>query len=148
MSDNVIQIGELLIRRRQEKHTYLKDERCHHRKMTWDDNGQIVTCDACGIQLSPYWALHQLAHFYDKEMSKLKARAEQLEQDKSHNLHLIAAKKVEAVWRSRNMAPCCPHCGRGILPEDKLGDAQTRRDFELRRRQARPDEGKRGMFRG
>ncbi|GEM_PF-4444040 len=71
-----------------------------------------------------------------------------LEQDKSHNLHLIAAKKVEAVWRSRNMAPCCPHCGRGILPEDKLGDAQTRRDFELRRRQARPEEGKKGMFRG
>lgn len=147
MSDNVIQLGELIIRQR-EKRRGFRDERCRHTNTTWDANGDIITCDDCKMQISPVWMLHMLVEHYSEAMRKVAARERSIAEDKAHNLHLIAARRVEAVWRSRNMAPCCPHCGRGILPEDKLGDAQTRRDFELRRRQARPDEGRRGMFRG
>lgn len=148
MTDNVIQIGEMIVRRREEKKAWnKKDERCHHRKTTLDDNGSIVTCDDCSMQLSPYWVLHQLIHYYDQEMKKVEARAKAVAEDKAHNLHLLAAKKVEAVWRSRKMAPCCPHCGHGILPEDGLGGSQMGREFELRRRQHDP-KCKPGLFRG
>jgi hypothetical protein len=135
MADNVIQLGELRIRRQEEMRGFLRDKRCHHRQMTWDDNGCIVTCDDCGMQISPYWAMQMLAREYKRAMEVVEAREKRVAEDKSHNLHLIAAKKVEAVWRRRNMAPCCPHCDRGILPEDGLGGAQTNRAFELRARQ-------------
>lgn len=134
MTDNVIEIGDLIVRRKKERHWY-GDERCPHLHLTWDDNGHIVTCDDCSKQIDPYWAMQMLASHYEKAFKKVQARAQSVADDKAHNLHLIAAKKVEAVWRSKKMVPCCPHCDRGILPEDQLGAKQMGKQFELARRQ-------------
>lgn len=134
MDDNVIEIGDLIVRRKKERHWY-GDERCPHLHLTWDDNGHIVTCDDCRKQIDPYWAMQMLASHYEKAFKKVQARAQSVADDKAHNLHLIAAKKVEAVWRSKKMVPCCPHCDRGIFPEDQLGAKQMGKQFELARRQ-------------
>lgn len=147
MSDNVVHIGDLRIRQR-EKLMGLRDDRCLHNNTTWDRNGDIITCDDCKKQISPVWMLKTVMAHYDKAMRRVAERERALADDKSHNLHLVAAKKVEEIWRTRTMAPCCPHCDRGILPQDQLGATQIRKDFEIRRRKAKPTEGKPGLYRG
>jgi hypothetical protein len=144
--DNLIQIGEARIRLRGDRPHYGRDDRCRHYNLTYDNNGEIVSCDDCGKQVSAFWAMKVIIFHYNKATEAMEARASQLAADKAHNLHLIAAKKVEAVWRGRTMAPCCPHCGRGILAEDGLGGSQTNRKMELARRQR--GDGKPGLFRG
>lgn len=143
MDDNVIQIGDLFVRRRHQRH-WSGDARCPHLHLTWDDNGHIVTCDDCSKQIEPYWAMQMLASHYEKAFKKVQVHARSVAEDKAHNLHLIAARKVEAVWRSRTMVPCCPHCGHGILPEDQLGARQMGKKFEIARRAAKQPSGSGG----
>lgn len=139
MTDNVIQLGELRILQ-QEKRRAFRDDRCRHTNTTWDGNGDIITCDDCKMQISPVWMLHMLVEHYNEAMRKLASRERSVAEDKAHNLHLIAARKVEAVWRSRTMVPCCPHCGHGILPEDQLGARQMGKKFEIARRTNEADK--------
>jgi hypothetical protein len=107
---------------------------CDHKHIELDDRGGIVRCLKCGLQLSAFWALEMLAEQYGIEMEKLRCGRKALAEAKNAELHLLAARKVEKAWRGRKMVPACPHCGRGILPEDGWGDALVNREIELRRR--------------
>ena len=136
MTDNVIKIGDMIIRRLQKRGW--RDERCQHKNTTWDANGEIVTCDDCKMQISNWWMLHMLSNAYDKAISDIENRERALAEATRENLHLIAAKKVQAAWRSKGMVPACPHCDRGILPEDGLGSCNVNRAIELTRRRHDP----------
>ena len=136
MTDNVIAIGDMMIRR-QEKLRW-RDSRCKHRNTTWDANGEIITCDDCHKQISAWWLLHMFTEEYEKAMTDIRRREEALAEAKIKDLHLIAAKKVESAWRAKGMVPACPHCERGILPEDGLGSTNVNRAIELARRRHDP----------
>lgn len=86
--------------------------------------------------VSAFWALEMLSDEYNRALSKLQRDREALAKAKEAETHLLAARRVESVWRSRTMVPACPHCGTGILPEDGLGSSQINRGIELRRRAA------------
>lgn len=136
MSDNVIDIGAFRVSRNGPKRSYDRnDKRCPHGQIELDDQGQIVRCTQCGETLSAYWALGMLAKVFNDEWEKLKMAQDRATAAREIQLHLVAAKSLEKVWRSRSMVPCCPHCDRGILAEDMLRPAQTRREFEIKRRQ-------------
>lgn len=114
------------------------DKRCAHLNLTLDDQGHIVWCDDCKQTVSAYWAIQMLAERHAASLAVVERREKALAQDKAQNLHLTAAKKVEKAWRSRTMVPACPHCDRGILPEDGLGGTQVNRAIELARRRHDP----------
>jgi len=136
MIGNVIKIGDLKIRRLEKRGW--RDERCPHKNTTWDANGEIVTCDDCKMQVSAWWLLHMFTAEYERALADLEHRERALADARRQNLHLIAAKKVEAAWRSKGMVPACPHCDRGILPEDGLGSTNVNRAIELARRRHDP----------
>lgn len=131
---NVVNIGEFRLTRK--RGSWVARDQCRHLSKTMDSNGDIITCDDCNMQLSPTWVINQLVDFYESELSKVQARENHLREQTGKSLHLLAAKKVEAVWRRRDVVPACPHCSRGILPEDGLGGSQVGRTFELARRRA------------
>lgn len=108
---------------------------CDHKHVELDSHGDIVRCVKCKTQVSAFWALSMLAECYDKEFGKLQAGRSSLEKAKESGLHLLAARKVEKVWRSRTDAPACPHCGRGILAKDDLGSRRVSIAIEMRRRE-------------
>ena len=132
---DVIEFGELRVRRA-EKMTRLAADRCRHYKMTLDDNGDIVTCDDCGKQLSAFWALRLITEQYEAAWKKVQATGERINREAQASLHLRAAAKVEKAWRSRSMVPACPHCHAPIFPEDGLGGIQVNRKIALARRAA------------
>jgi hypothetical protein len=134
MSDNVIDFGATSFHIQQERYSRKKDE-CQHKNLELDDKGGIVTCIDCKVQVSAYWAIKMLVTEWHGHAKKIAHQVAELNADKAANLHLVAARKVEAVWRRPSMVPCCPHCGRGILATDGLGATQMSKKIELRRRE-------------
>ncbi len=129
--NNIIQIGDFALTRNRDRH-FQRNGACRHQHVTCDDVGEIVTCDDCGKQVSPYWALGYFSQVWEREMSKITEREKQLAEDQAKSIHLLAAQKVEKVWRSRTMVPSCPHCQRGILASDGLGSTRINKAMELR----------------
>jgi hypothetical protein len=132
MSD-VIDLGEVRFRFRRQGYVPPKDE-CLHRNKTIVERGNYIECDDCGKQLDPMWVVEQLVGYWGDWKSGLEVREKQLQEMTSKHVSLLAAQRVEKAWRSRTMVPMCPHCERGILPEDRLGSSSVNREMEMRRR--------------
>lgn len=135
MTDNIIHVGDFALRRQHKAYVLKKDE-CPHRRVVLDDNGGIVKCDDCGVQLSAYWAICMLTEVWEKAQAKLAREKLAVAEDKNASIHLIAARAVEKAWRSRSMVPSCPHCNRGIGPHDHFGATMVNAKMEQRRRDA------------
>ncbi|MCA8447568.1 MULTISPECIES: hypothetical protein [Burkholderia cepacia complex] len=133
---NVIHIDEMRLTK-QQRFRFGKDAGCKHLNLTMDDEGDIVTCDDCGKQVSAFWALKMLSEYYQKAMGKL-ARREQVQSEvEQRTIHLKAAQAVEKAWRSRTMVPTCPHCNEGISPSDGFGRSMVNKMIDERRRAER-----------
>jgi len=132
---NVIDIDALRVAR---KSRYVRPVgECRHMHVTLDDNGDIVKCDDCGVQLSAYWAIGHFVEYYQRAIAKLTHAQNQLNQAQEQGVHLIAARRVERAWRSRTMVPACPHCGEGIGPKDGFGSTCINKAIYERRRAAK-----------
>lgn len=135
MVTNVINIGDAAFRTKRERYGIFKPDECKHLHLTLDDHGDTVQCDDCKVFVSAYWALKLLTMQFQRQEQSLAARRAQLDAETADKRLLIATRKLDKAWRSRTMAPACPHCWRGIFPEDNLGGSQVNRDIELRRRE-------------
>ncbi|MGH8431457.1 MAG: hypothetical protein ACREUF_13750 [Solimonas sp.] len=133
---NVVQIDEMRLTKLH-RHRFPKAGDCKHMHLTMDDEGDIVKCDDCGIQVSPFWALKLLSEQYERAMAKIQSRERSQAAAEQKTLHLKAAQRVEAAWRSRTMVPTCPHCGEGISATDGLGGGMVNKQIDERRREAR-----------
>lgn len=131
MSDtnNVVEIGELRLARIEANYAR-RHEGCQHHRLEMDEVGQIVMCLDCNKQVSAYWALEKLRGFWHDHSKKYKRELAAAQEERGAVLHLTAAKKVEAAWRSKTTVPSCPHCSRGIFPHDNLGGGTVARRFE------------------
>lgn len=130
---NIIQIGDFsieLARRSYEE----KQKFCDHMSVSLEE-GDIVLCKKCNMQVSAFWCLRQYAIHWQVKDNAIKMMDNDLKRRLESNLHLIAAKKIERVWRGKKMAPCCPHCKRGILASDNLGGHQINKKIELNMRE-------------
>lgn len=139
MINNVISIGDWKIQRNGE-HRFQAEGDCDHRHLELDERGDVVRCVKCKTQVSAFWAIKMISEQYDLSLRKLAGEREILKRAKEESLHLLASKKVEKAWRRRDLVPGCPHCGRGILPEDGLGGSLINRAMELRRRKAEAEK--------
>ena len=132
---NVIDIDALRVAR---KSGYVRAPgECRHMHITLDDNGDIVKCDDCGVQLSAYWAITHFTEYYQRAIAKLTSAQKRLATAQEEGVHLLAARRVERAWRSRTMVPACPHCGEGIGPKDDFGGTCINKAIYERRRAAK-----------
>jgi ribosomal protein S27E len=133
MTDNVVLFADMAFKLRGAR--LFPDDRCEHKKVTLDDNGGIVTCDDCGRQLDAYLTLRRMCAKWDEHKRELDAYRDRLAREAEGSMVLRAARQVEKAWRSRSMAPICPHCGQAILPQDGFGTAGfVNLQMELHRR--------------
>lgn len=116
----------------------LHNDRCAHRKITLDDQGQTVHCSDCGDQLSAYWALNEVLSCYKRKMAELgneNSKVKSIREDLQKEYRFLKVlKDIQRAWRGKNkMAVCCPWCGVGIMPEDGLGDITMVPHIDLNR---------------
>lgn len=131
---DIVEIGDFSLARKH-RGGYAPTGECRHNHLTLDDNGDVVRCSDCNAQVSAYWALAMIADEFSRQMGRLQAGKRDLAEAVAREVHLIAAKEVEKAWRSRTMVPSCPHCHRGIFPQDGFGKSLISREIENRRRQ-------------
>lgn len=112
--------------------TYDKDKKCHHRSLTFDEEGQVITCEDCKMQVTAWWAFLSLTKRFADIQKRTQDDCDRVEALKARNLTHKAAIAVEDAWRGRKMIPTCPHCSKPILPQDGFGGSRTNREMSLK----------------
>lgn len=131
----VVDLGELRIKRGKARRT---KGTCKHLNLTYDLDERRIWCDDCQSTVEPFDALLILTESYDRACKRLDRREKAIEEAEQFSLRSRASKVIDEAWRSKTMAPNCPHCSRTILPEDVIkGVSMTSKEFELKRRQKR-----------
>lgn len=136
MTGEVVDLGEYRFTR--DRSIIERSGECRHRRQTMVDRGQYVQCDDCGAMLSPYWVLKEILEQIGRARASLDRRRQALDEQEARTIRLRAAQTMEKEWRSRRMVPACPHCHRGLLPDDMINPATISKDLERQRRIAAP----------
>lgn len=134
---NVVNLGEFRFSKTDTNSYGLKTGDCQHKHLTMNAHGETVTCDDCKMQVSAYWALGYFVSNWDRWTRELARQRDELHELAGKQVTLKAALDVERAWRSRTMAPTCPHCHAAILPTDGFGRFRTNKEMEVARRKAR-----------
>jgi len=126
----VVDIGDLRVARGMSRRV---QSTCRHLRLAYDTNERRIYCQDCESDVEAFDAFLQIVGLHHH----LKAKSEKLHQDAAHTVISRAAKRMDEAWRSRTMAPCCPHCSKAIMPEDVVnGVSLTNKDWETRKRAA------------
>lgn len=143
LGDAVIDLAGFRLTRGRSTRSIL--DRCKHRHLIYAQTDRRIRCEDCQRDLDPFDALMALVGGLDEMVSEAKRRLREATEARKQALVSRAAKAVDEVWRGRNMAPCCPHCSRGLLPEDFAGGASSAvsREYEAARRAREKQDGKR-----
>lgn len=130
---NVVDIGDARVSRGRSRREYSS---CPHKALNYDIHERRVVCSDCDTELEAFDAFRALVENYDKALKYLKAENEKIKAARENNLVSLASKHVDRVWRGKTVAPACPHCNRGLLPEDfKAGvKMSVSREMERARR--------------
>jgi len=124
----VVDIGDIRVARGLSRRAY---SGCQHRQLVYDKNERRVWCKDCERDIESFDAFELVvAQFYDAKRH-YETMQREVEEAQQHNLHLIACKNLDHVWRGK-MVPACPHCKAGLLPED-FKTIGTRYSGELER---------------
>ncbi len=129
--DNVLDLGEFKLKK---VNKYYEPTQCKHKNLIADQKAHAVTCEDCGLQVSSFFALMKYSENVKKHMDHLKRERDKINELQKQTVTLKAALELQKAWRKRKMVPACPHCGRGILAEDRLGGSTTSKEYEMARR--------------
>lgn len=116
---DVIDFGEVRLKA---KGSRFSATGCQHLTCEIDADAGTLTCAECGVSVSPFSRLLLIAEnrkaIKERDNEYRRRISDLFQQVRNYRPHLRAAKALEEVWRGRRMAPCCPHCHTGLLPED------------------------------
>jgi len=128
----VVDIGDIRVARGK---TRREPSVCKHRNMVYDQNERRIWCADCEKTVDGFDAFIYLCERFDNATKKLNRREEAIAQAEKFVIRSKAAKAIDEHWRRRNMIPCCPHCSRGITPEDVVkGLASVSKEFDAKMR--------------
>lgn len=110
---------------------------CNHLHLSYDTQERRIVCDDCNTELEAFDGFKALIDNYHGAMSRLDRARDEVIELQAQNIISVAAKKLDKVWRGKTMAPCCPHCNRGLLPEDFSQGIKQKvsREFERKGRE-------------
>lgn len=112
---NVVDIGDIRVARGMSRRPA---KTCQHRRMVYDDNERRIWCSECESEVESFDAFLGIAKRMDAHIKSLNRRADAVKEAEAHAIRSRAAKVIDEAWRSKTMAPLCPHCNSAILPDD------------------------------
>ena len=136
LPENIVQIDALRI-------TRAIGKRCkctrHYKRYTVDPDNREVTCSDCGAVVDAFDAMLNMAEGRTALHEQTRALWAQRHALETWKPHLTAMKRLNdhfARQATRNMVPCCPHCGRGIEYAELGTGTWVDRGYEKLRREA------------
>ncbi len=115
-------------------------DRCEHRRLIYSQSERRVTCEDCNRDLEPFTAFMSLVHAYEKMHAAARRQMDAAKKAMEASVISRAAQAVDRVWRGRTMLPCCPHCRRGLAPEDFAGGVKSAVSREMESARRRRDQ--------
>lgn len=134
----IYEFGDLVVKYRSEISTRFDPAECKHTKLTYSEQGHIITCDTCSKQIDAWWAFMHVVRQFSDMHQRLNSREQQVKEMESKNLTHKAALMVEKSWRKRDMTPTCPHCHGAISPADGFGRSMVNKTLTRAGHEARP----------
>lgn len=131
------------------QNTRYEKSHCKHSRITVDSDAGTIDCDDCKKSLSAFQVVVSWAKQWgeiEKAVNRQKLRAQAMSKTmRTYRIRLRALRELEKFWWKGNMLPCCPHCKRGLMPDDftEVPPLMVSREYELKRR-SRCAEGKNG----
>lgn len=103
---------------------------CRHKQLVYDHNERRIWCSDCESEVEAFDAFLGLVERLNAANADLRRRSDALAEAETFQLRTRAAKRMDELWRSVKLAPCCPHCDEALLPEDMLdGLAQVSKEL-------------------
>lgn len=106
--------------------------KCENRNFVVDTDNREITCGKCGAWVDPYEAIYELARTRERMVDETKRLLEQRKQIINYKPHLLVFRNLESHYRSKEMLPCCPECGKAFYFEH-ITSWTNRRMEEMRR---------------
>ena len=127
---NVVTIEDLRISRGLTRRPF---SACRHKQLVYDESERRIWCKDCETEVESFDAFTSLVKRSHAHQENLRCRAKMVKEAESFQLRSRAAKVMDKAWRSRSMVPACPHCQRGIFPQDVVnGVSEIGKDFAAR----------------
>ncbi len=127
----VIDIGDVRVSRGLSRRPY---SGCKHLRLIYDSRERRIWCKDCETNIEGFDAFQILAERSHQFKAALDRREAKIAEAEAFTARSRAVKELDRVWRTRNLAPCCPHCRRGLLPEDMMHLSSVGVDYERKRR--------------
>jgi hypothetical protein len=108
-------------------------EKCSHKRMVYDTAERRVWCEDCSRTIDAFDALLVMIEHLDEMCSEARRKLSEAREVHGKTARLRATKMLDKVWSGNVMAVACPHCRKGLLPEDFAGGASSAwaRDLEI-----------------
>lgn len=90
---------------------------CEHKSLVYSSRDRRIECKECVQPLEAFDAFMTLVRHFGSMEDAARRREHQTREAAGAVIVRKAAKALDKAW-GRKMAPCCPHCRTGLLPED------------------------------
>ena len=110
--------------------------RCEHKNLVYNIGERRVWCKECETEVGNFDAFMTLVRNFAKMVKEANRKTAELNEALKSAARLRATKALDKEWGRKRMVPCCPHCKKGLMPED-FADGVTHRvskEYELARR--------------
>lgn len=127
----VVDIGDVRVARGMSRRPV---SACNHQRLIYDPKERRIWCKDCETDVEAFDAFQIIVGQWHGAHDELERRQRQIDEAKAANISRIAAKRMEDLWRRKNVIPACPHCHAGLLPEDAERMGAVSKEIEVARR--------------
>ena len=131
---NVVDIGDIRVARGLTRRPVSS---CKHKSLAYDQKERRIWCKDCETDVEPFDGFVLLVEHFHAASQKAQRMLDEAHEASKFSLISRAAKKIDRLWRSKNMVPSCPHCHAGIWPEDALSMGRVGKEYDLASRKRR-----------
>lgn len=109
---------------------------CEHKRLVYSTAEKRIWCEDCQNTVENFDAFMTLTRYFGGMVRAVRKMTQEAEGALASTVRRRATKVLDHAWSSRLEAVGCPHCSRGILPEDFAGGIRSRtsREMEMARR--------------
>jgi hypothetical protein len=100
-------------------------KQCEHLSLIYSPTERRVWCEDCERTIDNFDAFLIFTRKFEKMLSEVRHRQNTASEALKSSARLRATKELDRVWSGRRMAPCCPHCNKGLIPEDFAGGCRS-----------------------
>jgi hypothetical protein len=114
---------------------------CQHKALIYNQIERRCWCEDCTRTVDNFDVVMIMVRAYGTMLREARLRLAQAREATKAAARRLATKELDRVWGGK-MVPNCPHCQRGLLPEDFANGAASTQSKELevarRARQLQP----------